>query len=81
MTLGLCAFREQPLDARQQKTPEQSGVLWTAPDVAGRWIGRGSRIRTDDHLSPRQVRYQAALYPGLGGDYTRREDPAGLLAA
>ena len=28
-----------------------------------RWIGRGSRIWTDDHLSPRQVRYQAALYP------------------
>ena len=33
-----------------------------------RWIGRGSRIWTDDHLSPRQVRYQAALYPVvLGG--------------
>ena len=27
--------------------------------------GRGSRIRTDDHLSPRQVRYQAALYPEM----------------
>src|SRR3546814_2770985 len=29
------------------------------------FLGRGSRIRTDDHLSPRQVRYQAALYPGM----------------
>src|SRR3546814_10772151 len=29
------------------------------------FFGRGSRIRTDDHLSPRQVRYQAALYPGM----------------
>ncbi len=34
------------------------------PGVAFHRFGRGSRIRTDDHLSPRQVRYQAALYPG-----------------
>ena len=25
--------------------------------------GRGGRIRTDDHLNPIQVRYQAALHP------------------
>src|SRR5690606_14797742 len=33
-------------------------------------IGRGSRIRTDDPLPPRQMRYQAALYPDVGADYT-----------
>jgi hypothetical protein len=26
-------------------------------------IGRGNRIRTDDTLLPKQVRYLAALYP------------------
>src|SRR5690606_11335493 len=35
-------------------------------------IGRGSRIRTDDPLPPRQMRYQAALYPDVGADYTPR---------
>ena len=28
-------------------------------------IGRGERIRTSDHLTPSQVRYQAALRPEL----------------
>ena len=27
--------------------------------------GRGGRIRTADHLNPIQVRYQAALHPGI----------------
>ncbi len=27
--------------------------------------GRGGRIRTGDHLNPIQVRYLAALHPGL----------------
>ena len=26
-------------------------------------IGRDGRIRTDDHLTPSEVRYQAALHP------------------
>lgn len=34
-------------------------------------FGRGSRIRTDDHQSPRLVRYQAALYPEKDGHYSR----------
>ena len=29
--------------------------------------GRGDWIRTSDHLTPSQVRYQAALRPGLDG--------------
>lgn len=29
------------------------------------FVGRGGRIRTDDHLNPIQVRYQAALHPEL----------------
>src|SRR3546814_1069637 len=48
-----------------QKTPGVPGFGWTASEDAGLRFGRGSRIRTDDHLSPRQVRYQAALYPGM----------------
>lgn len=51
----------------QQKTPDRSGVSMISqmlPDTAGLEFGRGSRIRTDDHQSPRLVRYQAALYPG-----------------
>lgn len=51
----------------QQKTPDRSGVSKTyqmLPVCAGLEFGRGSRIRTDDHQSPRLVRYQAALYPG-----------------
>ena len=33
-------------------------------------IGRGERIRTSDHFTPSEVRYQAALRPE-GADYSR----------
>jgi hypothetical protein len=58
-------LRENP-DAGQEKTPDFSGASMTygmLPAFAGLEFGRGSRIRTDDHQSPRLVRYQAALYP------------------
>src|SRR5690606_23896939 len=46
----------------------KKAALWGPPFFMD---GRGSRMRTDDLLSPRQVRYQAALYPGWGCDYSR----------
>lgn len=31
--------------------------------------GRGDWIRTNDHLLPKQIRYQAALHPELLSEY------------
>ncbi len=39
--------------------------------------GRGERIRTFDLLNPIQVRYQAALRPDRGGQYTERPERHG----
>src|SRR5690625_2600986 len=52
-----------------------AGIVWQAGPRKPHEnrIGRGGRIRTDDHLSPRQVRYQAALHP----DQVSRADAAG----
>jgi len=35
----------------------------------GNQSGRGSKIRTCNHLSPKQVRYQIALYPENDADW------------
>ena len=62
------------------------------PDVVRHWLlrparlpipprthGRGSWIRTNDPLLPKQMRCQAALYPENGGKYRARTcDPHGV---
>ncbi len=52
------------LDSATSATPEVLGGLTIESSI----YGRGGRIRTDDHLNPIQVRYQAALHPDLLSD-------------
>ena len=63
------AFKGTPLSFGRARLQEAfKGTLFNCywgQQAAFGFVGRGGRIRTDDHLNPIQVRYQAALHPGL----------------